>query len=99
MAMYQRKLIDTAVKLLRPGGTLVYSTCTINPLENECNVSYALKAHQCLSLVPQYPFIGQRGLPGTGLTEAQVGLVQRFDPSSKLDTCGFFCAKLRKSKT
>jgi hypothetical protein len=31
-AAYQRKLIHTAVPLLKPGGTLVYSTCTINPL-------------------------------------------------------------------
>lgn len=30
-ALYQRKLISTAVELLRPGGTLVYSTCSINP--------------------------------------------------------------------
>lgn len=30
-AMYQRKLLQVAVQLLRPGGYLVYSTCTINP--------------------------------------------------------------------
>jgi hypothetical protein len=30
-AHYQRRLIDRAVALLRPGGALVYSTCTINP--------------------------------------------------------------------
>lgn len=30
-AQYQRSLMDTAVKLVKPGGTLVYSTCTINP--------------------------------------------------------------------
>ena len=29
------------VALLKPGGRLVYSTCTINPEENECNVAYA----------------------------------------------------------
>ena len=30
-AAQQRRLIDAAVALLRPGGTLVYSTCTLNP--------------------------------------------------------------------
>lgn len=30
-ASYQRKLLDVAVQLVKPGGTLVYSTCTINP--------------------------------------------------------------------
>lgn len=30
-AAYQRKLMRVAVQLLKPGGHLVYSTCTINP--------------------------------------------------------------------
>ncbi len=30
-ARYQRKLLRVAVQLLKPGGHLVYSTCTINP--------------------------------------------------------------------
>ena len=30
-AEYQRKLLDVAVQLLKPGGVLVYSTCSINP--------------------------------------------------------------------
>ncbi len=30
-AAAQRRLLDTAVRLLRVGGSLVYSTCTINP--------------------------------------------------------------------
>jgi 16S rRNA (cytosine967-C5)-methyltransferase len=31
----QKKLIDVAVKLIKPGGFLVYSTCTINRMENQ----------------------------------------------------------------
>ena len=30
-AHYQRKLLDVAVALLKPGGEMVYSTCSINP--------------------------------------------------------------------
>jgi hypothetical protein len=30
-AAYQRRLLGVAVQLLRPGGTLVYSTCSFNP--------------------------------------------------------------------
>ena len=30
-AAYQRKLLQVAVQLLKPGGHLVFSTCTINP--------------------------------------------------------------------
>ncbi|KDO51881.1 hypothetical protein CISIN_1g009628mg [Citrus sinensis] len=32
---YQRRMFDQAVQLVRPGGIIVYSTCTINPGENE----------------------------------------------------------------
>jgi len=32
-ALYQRQLLATAVQLLKPGGFLVFSTCTINPGE------------------------------------------------------------------
>jgi tRNA (cytosine49-C5)-methyltransferase len=38
----QTKMLATAFKLLRPGGTLVYSTCTVAPEENEAPVSTLL---------------------------------------------------------
>jgi len=38
----QKRLIIAAYKALKPGGTLVYSTCTIDPLENEEVVDYLL---------------------------------------------------------
>jgi 16S rRNA (cytosine967-C5)-methyltransferase len=31
----QEKILDTAIAYLKQGGTLVYSTCTLNPSENE----------------------------------------------------------------
>lgn len=39
----QKKLIVQAWKLLKPGGTLVYSTCTMAPEENEAVVEYLLR--------------------------------------------------------
>lgn len=42
-----------AVKLLKPGGVLVYSTCTITLSENEEQVAWALKTFPCLQLQPQ----------------------------------------------
>lgn len=37
LAAIQREILEAAAKVLRPGGTLVYSTCTISPTENESN--------------------------------------------------------------
>ncbi|WP_456367088.1 tRNA (cytosine(49)-C(5))-methyltransferase [Thermococcus sp.] len=39
----QKRLIRAAYDALKPGGTLVYSTCTIDPLENEEVVDYLLR--------------------------------------------------------
>ncbi|XP_067147872.1 tRNA (cytosine(72)-C(5))-methyltransferase NSUN6 isoform X3 [Apteryx mantelli] len=49
----QRKLFTVAVKLLKPGGVLVYSTCTITLSENEEQVAWALETFPCLQLQPQ----------------------------------------------
>lgn len=35
LARVQRELLESAAAVLRPGGTLVYSTCTVTPEENE----------------------------------------------------------------
>lgn len=43
MARKQKKLIIHAFKLLAPGGTLVYSTCTFEPEENEGVVDFLLR--------------------------------------------------------
>lgn len=100
---YQRRMFDQAVQLVRPGGIIVYSTCTINPGENEALVRYALDRYKFLSLAPQHPRIGGPGLVGRyefpdgyveeWLKPGEEELVQRFDPSSPLDTIGFFIAK------
>ena len=42
-AMYQRQFIRTAFNLLKPGGVLVYSTCTVTLFENEENIKYAVR--------------------------------------------------------
>ncbi|NJE76032.1 tRNA (cytosine(49)-C(5))-methyltransferase [Thermococcus sp. ES12] len=39
----QKRLILAAYQALKPSGTLVYSTCTIDPLENEEVVDYLLR--------------------------------------------------------
>lgn len=43
LSKLQKRIIESAVKLLKPGGTLIYSTCTFAPEENEENINWAIK--------------------------------------------------------
>ena len=82
------------MRLLKPGGTLVYSTCTLTAEENEGQVALALQSHPCLELVAAEPRVGSHGRHGLGLAAEQCALVQRFEPSSGCE--GFFIAKFIK---
>lgn len=44
-AEIQREILDQAAKLLKPGGTMLYSTCTFSELENEGSIDTFLKNH------------------------------------------------------
>ena len=39
----QRHMLDVVSQYVKPGGILIYSTCTINPMENEDNRAYILE--------------------------------------------------------
>ncbi|WAQ93611.1 NSUN6-like protein [Mya arenaria] len=104
---YQRRFIEAGVKLLKPGGTLVYSTCTITMEENEHQVAWMLDKYPDLQLDEQHPHLGDTGRPCKGLTATQLSLLQRYDPTSDTsqskyftdnDTIGFFIAKFVKKK-
>ena len=49
-AARQTEILATAAQMLRPGGRLVYSTCTFSPEENEGVISRFLKEHPDLSV-------------------------------------------------
>ncbi|HLG25134.1 MAG TPA: NOL1/NOP2/sun family putative RNA methylase [Candidatus Nanoarchaeia archaeon] len=46
IAITQRQLIETAFTILKPGGTMVYSTCSLEPEEDEAVVDYLLSKHE-----------------------------------------------------
>jgi 16S rRNA (cytosine967-C5)-methyltransferase len=48
----QMRLIDHALTLLKPAGTLVYCTCSLLPVEGEFQVTAALKRHEGLRVIP-----------------------------------------------
>jgi NOL1/NOP2/sun family putative RNA methylase len=64
LANLQQQLLMKAADLLRPGGTLVYSTCTFTPAENEAVVQSVLDATD-LSIEPvDIAAPHQRGITG-----------------------------------
>ena len=50
-AVRQKAILDSAVAAVRPGGVLVYSTCTFSPEENEGVVEFFLQNHPEFELV------------------------------------------------
>lgn len=43
MPILQKELLVNALKLVKVGGIVVYSTCSLNPIENDGVVHMALK--------------------------------------------------------
>ena len=84
-ARRQAEILDEAAKMLRPGGRLVYSTCTFNDLENEGSVRGFLARH------PDYTPEDFR-LPDIGASEA--GMLRVYPHRVRGD--GHFVAKLRR---
>jgi NOL1/NOP2/fmu family ribosome biogenesis protein len=48
----QKRILDCAVQMLRPGGILAYSTCTFSEEEDEEVICHTLQMHPELSLIP-----------------------------------------------
>jgi 16S rRNA (cytosine967-C5)-methyltransferase len=52
LAAVQRSLLDASASLLRPGGTLVYSVCTLTDAETIAVDAHVVTAHPDLQAVP-----------------------------------------------
>ena len=50
LALLQRQILNVVHDYVKPGGTLLYSTCTIRKPENEENVEWFLSGHPEFSL-------------------------------------------------
>ena len=84
----QRNIMDNAWKYLKNGGTLVYSTCTINKEENEENIKYFLQKHKNAKI--ERIFVGKE----RNLRYNEDGTLTIL-PNKNMD--GFFVAKLKKT--
>ncbi|MDJ0511877.1 MAG: RsmB/NOP family class I SAM-dependent RNA methyltransferase [Methyloceanibacter sp.] len=96
LAALQTRLLDNAVRLLKPGGTLVYSTCSLEPEEGEVQIAALLARNDSLRIAPL-----RTGEPFGDTVWAQAsGVLRTFPFQLPLDSPewsgmdGFFAARL-----
>ncbi|MBB6693106.1 16S rRNA (cytosine(967)-C(5))-methyltransferase RsmB [Cohnella xylanilytica] len=95
LAALQRRLLEQAGKLVRPGGTLVYSTCTIAPEENEEAVRHFLGSRPDFALDPDWPEEILAALrEENALPEPFAGMAQLLPHQFGSD--GFFIARMKR---
>jgi NOL1/NOP2/sun family putative RNA methylase len=99
LASQQRKLLETAFTILRPGGIMVFSTCSNEPEENEANISWLLETHPNAELMDiDLPL--KRSKPISefeGKIYNGVEKCLRIWPQDN-HTEGFFVAKIKKNE-
>lgn len=99
MAGIQRQLLDTAFNNLNENGTIVYSTCSLEPEENEGIIDFLLDKHENAKL-EKFNLDLKRGKTieeFEGQTyNPEVKKCLRIWPQDN-DTEGFFVAKIRKT--
>ena len=87
----QKKIVDACWQYVKPGGILLYSTCTLDVSENEEMVRYVTK---------KYPFEAESIDPFLPeclhSQQTKAGFLQLF--LGEWDTDGFFMARLRRKK-
>ena len=84
---WQGEILDSAAKALKAGGVLVYSTCTIDPSENDEVVEAFLNRHPEFTLEQTGDFLPVKR------PDKMVQLYPQRD-----GTDGFFIARMRKAK-
>jgi NOL1/NOP2/sun family putative RNA methylase len=99
-ARTQRELIRAAYLCLAPGGRLLYSTCSLEPEEDELIIDFALKKFPDLTVVPlEHVPLGDAGAvtwEGKEL-DPRIAGTRRFWPH-KTGQEGFFIALLEKKR-
>ena len=94
-SIVQGKLIEVALRILKPGGVIVYCTCSFAPEENECVVNSVLDKYN-VDIEP-IPF-GLEGFTKFGgiVYHRKLKSSARFYPHIHNST-GFYIARLRKN--
>jgi len=96
MAAAQERLLSAAAEYVKPAGTLIYCTCSLEPEEGEFLVRDWLRTHAAFRVDPVTP--GEAGIEAGMVTGD--GFLRTL-PFMKLGTTGgldgFFAARLSKA--
>ena len=85
-AKRQAEILDQAAKMIRPGGRMVYSTCTFNSHENEGSI---------LSFLERHPEFSAEDFYLEGVGDSSNGMLHIYP--HRVNGDGHFVARLRKS--
>lgn len=95
-AAVQRDIIDNAVSMLKPGGLMLYSTCTFSKDENEGSISYLMEKYPEMKLCDINWYEGfECGNPEWGNSDEQLSKTVRIWPH-KMEGAGHYLALLKK---
>lgn len=103
----QKEIILQAAKMLKPGGMMLYSTCTFSPEENEGTISYLLQECPDIHVVEALPSVEERERLALSYEGFDCGKPEWVDGPDELKNCirlwphkidgeGHFIALLRK---
>jgi len=88
--LLQKQMLGKVAPLLKPGGVLVYATCTVSTEENETTLESFLSEHPQFYLESARPYLPA----GCGSAVNQAGALQTWPHKHGVD--GFFAARLRR---
>ena len=88
LALKQAAILDSAAKMVRPGGRVVYATCSLLTAENDAIIEAFLASHPDFTLTPASEVLAKHGIEMTGDTLRLLPHLHNTD--------GFFAAVLDK---
>ena len=87
-ARRQAEILSSAAELVRPGGRLVYSTCTIDPAENQQQIAAFLARH------PEFTVVEPAAALPAGMTVGEHGALS---VPTRTGMDGFFLCAMQKN--
>ena len=91
LILLQRALLENCAEYVKPGGKLLYSTCTVNAAENNENIVHFLKQRPDFVLDDF-----SADIPDELAANIRDGMLQLFAHIDRID--GFFIARMRRKK-